>query len=86
MKSLLEYLVKKIVNDPDKIVIEKREEGESENFYLKTSPQDRGKIIGKKGKTIKALRSLLRLKGLLEKRRVNLYLVEPEKEKETSSA
>ena len=78
MKSLLEYLVLNIVDQPDKVVIEAKEETGHLNLSLKTDPEDMGKIIGRGGKTIKALRILLRVKGILQKKGVNLNLVESE--------
>ncbi len=76
MKALLEYLTKNIANQPDKIKIKSDEENGTINLSLVTDPEDTGKIIGRKGKTIKAIRSLLYLKALLANKRVNLRLVE----------
>jgi len=44
------------------------------DLYLETHPEDVGQIIGRKGKTIKAIRTLVNLKGYLKKRRTRLYL------------
>jgi predicted RNA-binding protein YlqC (UPF0109 family) len=76
MKTLLKYLVKNIVNHPNKIAIDEKENKELTELYLEVDPKDLGKVIGKKGKTIKALRTLLYLKSLFKKRKIRLYLKE----------
>ena len=50
---------------------------------LKVNPEDLGKVIGKKGQTINAVRTVLRVIGLKNKARINLKLEEPEKKEET---
>lgn len=78
MKDLLDYIVKNIVTKPEDVVIneENREDGIA--FSLTVNPEDMGKIIGKGGKTIQAVRKLLVARTLAENRnlRVNLTLVE----------
>jgi predicted RNA-binding protein YlqC (UPF0109 family) len=76
VKKLIEYLVKNIVNLPDSVSLEEKTENGFSSFYLKTAPEDIGKVIGKKGKTIKAIRSLLYLKGIIKQKKAGLYLVE----------
>lgn len=79
MSELLEYIVKNIVTKPDRVKIsEERLNGEV-NFNLSVDPADMGVIIGKGGKTIKALRKLLVARSLAEnaRLRVNLLLIEP---------
>lgn len=79
MKNLLDYLVKNIVSHPDKVVIKLQEKDDYLNFSLKTGPEDMGKIIGRGGKTIKALRTLLRLKAMILKKGATLQLIEDKK-------
>ena len=83
MEKLLEFIVKSIVQKPEKIKIKKEtlpadgQEGENLiSFNLKVDPEDLKIVIGKGGKTIKAIRNLLRLRAFKEGKRVNLELQE----------
>jgi len=73
MKKLLEFLLKAIVDHPDDVVVEEKEEGQL-NLNLQANPEDIKIIIGKNGRTIKALRELLKMRAIKEKRKVNLNL------------
>jgi predicted RNA-binding protein YlqC (UPF0109 family) len=76
MKKLLELIVKSIVEKPQGVEI-KKEVGEGfVNFSLKVDPEDIKIVIGKKGRTIRAIRNLLRLRAMKEGGRVNLQLEE----------
>ena len=59
MKELLHFLVSSIVDEPDKIEIEEDVSGDKTVLRLKVAQPDMGKIIGRQGKTAKALRGLL---------------------------
>lgn len=83
MEKLLEYIVKSIVQKPKKVEIKKetlpagRQETETlTNFSLKVAPEDIKIVIGKKGRTIRAIRNLLRLRAFKEGIRANLELKE----------
>ncbi|MBN1263274.1 MAG: KH domain-containing protein [Candidatus Pacebacteria bacterium] len=78
MKTLLQYLAESIVDYPEEIAIEEKEFDGSLNLSLQVNPADIGKIIGKEGRTIKAIKNLLHLKGILINQRVFLDLVEPD--------
>lgn len=76
MEKLLEFIVTSIVQKPKKVKIEK-EGGEGfVNLRLKVDPEDLKIVIGKRGRTIRAIRNLLRLKAIKEGVRVNLELEE----------
>ena len=84
MKALLTYLVENITSHPDQVSLQEETENDTTIFYLQTHPDDTGKIIGKKGKTIRAIRNLLHLKDLVKKTKTRLYLKEAEAEKISS--
>lgn len=76
MKELLNFLVTKIVEHPKDIEIEEQIPGEGFlNLALKVNPQDVGLVIGKKGNTTRALRNILKIKGMQERTRVNIEIV-----------
>ena len=77
MKDLLEYIVKEIVNKPDEVkVTEVMEENGDTFLNIKVSPDDMGTIIGKEGRTIRAIRGLVRIKAIRENARVRVELEE----------
>ncbi|GAE24224.1 KH domain RNA binding protein YlqC [Halalkalibacter wakoensis JCM 9140] len=59
MKALVEHIVKAIVDQPDFVQVEEVEEGQTLNLRLTVHPEDMGKVIGKQGRTVKAIRSVV---------------------------
>jgi len=76
LKGLLEFIVKGLVDNPDQVAVEMKQSGGSLVFEMKVSEQDRGRVIGKQGKTIKSIRKLLSAAASGSERRVVLELVE----------
>jgi predicted RNA-binding protein YlqC (UPF0109 family) len=58
MDEFLRYAVRKLVAYPDEVIIEHREEKGLTTFLLSLRPEDVGRLIGKGGATIKAIRDL----------------------------
>jgi uncharacterized protein len=75
MKTLVEYLVKSLSDHPDQVVLGEHEMDESILLELKISPEDVGKIIGKNGNTINAIRTVLQAAASSHKKRVKLEVV-----------
>lgn len=76
MKSLLEFLIKSIVENPKKVKIrEEKKEGFWE-YSIKVAPDDMKTVIGKNGQTIHAIRTLLRTKAIKQGKRFNIRLEE----------
>jgi uncharacterized protein len=67
MKDLLKFIIVSIVDKPEKVKIIKEENPHTGFvFYsLKVDPDDMGKVIGKKGKIIKAIRDLTKVRSIL---------------------
>jgi predicted RNA-binding protein YlqC (UPF0109 family) len=59
MKEFIEYLVKALVDNPDEVSVTQIDGEKTVIFELRCNPADVGKIIGKHGRTIKAIRTLL---------------------------
>jgi uncharacterized protein len=59
MKDLLEALAASLVDDPGRVRVRQRTEEAFVRLDLEVSPEDRGRIIGRNGKTADALRTLL---------------------------
>jgi predicted RNA-binding protein YlqC (UPF0109 family) len=75
MKALVEYLVKSLADHPDQVVLGEHETDDSILLELKISPDDIGKIIGKNGNTINAIRTVLQAAASSQKKRVKLEVV-----------
>jgi len=76
LKGLLEYIVKSLVENGDQVSVSTEEREDGLVFELRVSEPDRGRVIGKQGKTIKAIRKLLSAAASGSERRVVLELVE----------
>ncbi|KAB2908244.1 MAG: KH domain-containing protein [Ignavibacteriales bacterium] len=77
MKEFVEYIAKCLVDLPDKVVVEVRAEEENKVvFALKVEPNDIGKIIGKKGRTAVAIRTLLTAVAAKEGKRAFLEIID----------
>lgn len=77
MKDFLEYLIKNIVDKPDEAAVtEDIDQMGVVNLSIHVDPIDMGKVIGKSGKIIRALRDLVRVLAVKENRRVNVILTE----------
>ena len=69
MKDLISFIVAKLVDEPDAVEVVERDEGDTIIIELRVAKDDLGKVIGKQGRTAKAMRSLLSAAaGKLEKR------------------
>ena len=60
MKELVEFIVKELVSEPDKIKIVTKEVGSVEQIIVNVAPSDMGKIIGKQGKIAMAIRTVVK--------------------------
>ncbi len=76
-QDFIEFIVKSIVDQPDKVRTERNVDDLGVLISLEVDKEDMGKIIGKDGKTAKAMRVLLRLIGSKNEERVNLKILEP---------
>jgi len=74
MKKLTEYLVKSIVKNPKKVVVEETATEELSTIEISADEKDLGKVIGKKGKIIKALQALVQIKGTRQNKRCFLRI------------
>lgn len=77
MKKSLEYIVSQIVDSPDKVKIEEQEDSTGIiNFYVTVDPADMGKIIGKGGKVIRAIRNVIKIAAIKQNKKINISLTE----------
>jgi uncharacterized protein len=79
MKELLEYIVKSIVNKPDEVEITERESVDFPGLTIltiKVAEDDIGIVIGKRGRTINAVRDIISINAIRSKKRVRVNLEE----------
>ncbi len=75
LRELTEYLVKSLADHPDEVEIAEREEDDTVLIELKISQEDLGKIIGKNGNTINAIRTVLQTAASSGKKRARLEVL-----------
>lgn len=76
MKELLEYILKSIVEHPEDISLEESQLEDLTTFLIKANQEDIKIIIGREGRTIKAIRELVRLKALESQKKINIRIEE----------
>ncbi len=77
-QEFVQYVVEALVDNPEKVKVERRVDEMGVLITLDVDAADMGKIIGRDGATAKALRTLLRVVGMKNNARVNLKINEPE--------
>ena len=70
--DLAGYITKTIVTDKDAVVVRVRPGGRQTVVEIKVAPDDMGKIIGKNGRNIDAIRAVVRAAGLRHRQRVQV--------------
>ncbi|MBC2577582.1 KH domain-containing protein [Peptostreptococcus russellii] len=72
MKELIEGIAKALVDNPDEVVVEEIVDGKDILLKLKVADSEMGKVIGKKGRIAKSMRTVL--KSVSNKKKVNVTL------------
>lgn len=76
MKKALEYIISSIADYPEKVVIEELEQDGIINFTVNVAKEDMGKVIGKNGKIIRAIRSVIKIPAIKRNKRINVTLAD----------
>jgi predicted RNA-binding protein YlqC (UPF0109 family) len=84
-QQFIEYIVKSLVSQPDKVSIERRIDEKGVLLELTVDPEDLGRVIGKRGATAQSLRTLLRALGTKNDARYNLKIIDNGRPSEPSS-
>ena len=74
-QQFVEYIVKTLVNNPDKVQIDRTIDEKGVLLNLEVDPEDIGRIIGRRGATAQSIRTLLRALGTKNDARYNLKIV-----------
>lgn len=70
MKELVEVIAKALVDDPESVVVNEREEKKTKVLEVRVAESDMGKVIGKQGRIAKAIRSVVKAAAAKEDKKV----------------
>ena len=75
MKELIEFIAKAIVDAPDDVVITEETIEDRITLKLQVADDDKGRVIGKQGRIVQAMRTLLRVKAAKQGVRATLEII-----------
>jgi len=75
MKELVEFIAKSIVDDPSQVHVSEIEGEASVILELRVGQEDMGRVIGRGGRTVNAMRSLVRVLAAKQGKRVTVEIV-----------
>ena len=76
MEELIAVIARSLVDQPEAVQVTRKDEDENVTIELAVAAEDLGKVIGKQGRTARALRSLLAAVAVKENKRSRLEIVE----------
>ena len=76
MKDLVETVCKSLVDNPEEVKVTQIDGEQTTILELRVHQSDLGKVIGKQGRTARAIRTILAAAGMKQKRRFNLEIIE----------
>ncbi len=75
MKELLTIVIKNLVDTPDEVLITEKENEKSISYEVKVAKSDMGKVIGKKGKMAKSIRTVMKAVATKEHKKIVIEFV-----------
>jgi predicted RNA-binding protein YlqC (UPF0109 family) len=76
MAEIVEYLARRLVDEPDAVRVDQVEREDATVLQLWVAPDDVGKVIGRQGRIARALRTVVRASAARDERRVMLEIME----------
>lgn len=76
MKEAVEKIVYALADEKDEVEVSEFQDGNTTTFEVRVAESDMGRLIGRQGRTVKAIRSLLYFAGQKQNRRFNLQIIE----------
>jgi uncharacterized protein len=76
MKELVEYMAKALVDDPDRVLVTEVLNGTEVILELRVGPGDMGRVIGRGGRVVNAMRTLVQMTAARQARRAQLEIIE----------
>ncbi|MDD6887032.1 MAG: KH domain-containing protein [Candidatus Aphodomorpha sp.] len=75
MDELVRFIAKSLVDDPDAVQVETKQDGEYTVIELHVAPGDMGKVIGKKGRIAKAIRTVVKAASVKDNGKYSVEIV-----------
>ncbi len=76
MRELIEFIARALVDNPDEVSVSEVEGNQTSVLELKVAKEDLGKVIGKQGRTARAMRTILSAASAKVKKRTVLEIIE----------
>ena len=76
MEELVSFIAKNLVDEPDSVKVETREEGDTVVISLSVAPGDMGKVIGRQGRIAKSIRTVVKAASVREDKKYMVDIVE----------
>ena len=76
LESLLLFLVRRLVDEPDKVEVTSKETDSRVDFTLRVAEGDVGKVIGKGGRIVKSIRTVMKAASVKAQRRVSVEVLD----------
>ncbi len=76
LEDLLLFLARSLVDEPDKVEVEGRETDSRVDLTLRVAPDDVGKVIGRGGRIVKAIRTVMKAASVKANKRVNVEVAD----------
>jgi predicted RNA-binding protein YlqC (UPF0109 family) len=86
MKNLLEFILNHLVDHPEDVKVEESEGDRGYTYTLFVHPEDMGKVIGKNGRIIQAIRNIAKVRAVKENIRAQVVLADEDEPATASSA
>ena len=74
--AVLEYLVRQLVDEPDGVTVEAVDRSRGVQLEVRVAPGDMGRVIGKRGRTAQAIRTVTRAAAVRDEVEVNIEFLE----------
>lgn len=74
MKELIKVIAQSLVDNPDEVVVTESETEKGFVYCLTVAEEDKGKVIGKQGRTAKAIRAVVKAAASKEDKKVNVEI------------
>ena len=75
MKELVEYIVKALVDKPEAVEINESQNEMATIIEVRTAPEDAGKVIGREGRIVNALRTIVKAGAAKEQKRITVEIL-----------
>lgn len=76
LENLLLFLALRLVDEPEKVEVEGRETDSRVDLTLRVAPGDVGKVIGRRGRIVKAIRTVIKAASVKANKRVNVEVAD----------